>query len=83
MLPEGPVPSDHSPLPACSKFPSAPRQWGQGPVTLLGDAMHPAGPAGQGFGMAAEDAHQLGLSIGQLGPTAGALRDYEQARAER
>lgn len=64
-------------------FDTLPTEWGVGPVTLLGDAFHPAGPAGQGFGLAVEDAYQLAKSIQAHGPTEAALRDYEKARAER
>ena len=58
--------------------------WGQGPVTLLGDAAHPMLPhAGQGAAQALVDAVALGLVLGPPGDPAVALRRYERARTRR
>jgi salicylate hydroxylase len=59
--------------------------WGEGPVTLLGDAAHPMLPfLAQGACMAIEDAAVLAGSLAQSpGDTSFALRAYEQARGER
>jgi 2-polyprenyl-6-methoxyphenol hydroxylase-like FAD-dependent oxidoreductase len=58
--------------------------WGEGAVTLLGDAAHPMLPhAGQGAAQALEDAVGLGLALRAEGPIAPALRRYEQVRARR
>ena len=60
--------------------------WGTDRVVLLGDAAHPAPPsAGQGAGMALEDAVMLGACIGRHGPgeTAAALREYASRRRTR
>jgi hypothetical protein len=40
-------------------------------------------PAGQGFGQAAEDAHELALQVRAHGFTPEALRAYEAARVQR
>src|SRR5215217_6055887 len=61
------------------------QHWGQGPVTLLGDAAHPMLPyLAQGAAMAIEDAAVLGKWLG-LAPDdiPGALRQYERARRKR
>jgi 2-polyprenyl-6-methoxyphenol hydroxylase-like FAD-dependent oxidoreductase len=59
-------------------------QWGQGPITLLGDAAHPMLPqTGQGAAQALEDAVALGLALTSTGDAAGALRRYEQVRSLR
>jgi salicylate hydroxylase len=61
------------------------RQWGEGPVTLLGDAAHPMLPfLAQGAAMAIEDAAVLAANFAQR-PTdpAAALRQYERARRRR
>jgi len=61
------------------------QHWGQGPVTLLGDAAHPMLPyLAQGAAMAIEDAAVLGRCLGEMrdDPTS-ALRVYEQKRTER
>ncbi len=58
--------------------------WGDGPITLLGDAAHPMLPqTGQGAAQALEDAVALGAAL--TPPTAGAvaLREYERVRAAR
>jgi 2-polyprenyl-6-methoxyphenol hydroxylase-like FAD-dependent oxidoreductase len=62
-------------------------QWGDGPVTLLGDAAHPMLTAlAQGAAMAIEDAVVLAHTL--AGPAAGdglvlALRAYEDRRRDR
>jgi len=58
--------------------------WGEGPVTLLGDAAHPMLPhTGQGAAQAVEDAVALGLALRPGGSFSQALRRYEQVRARR
>ena len=58
--------------------------WGQGPVTLLGDAAHAMTPnLGQGACQAIEDAVALGRAVARDGPTAQALRTYEAVRITR
>jgi prepilin-type processing-associated H-X9-DG protein len=60
-------------------------RWGEGPVTLLGDAAHPMLPyTGQGAAQALEDAAGLGRALhgGTTDPVA-ALRRYEAVRAAR
>jgi salicylate hydroxylase len=63
--------------------------WGSDRVTLLGDAAHPAPPsAGQGAGMALEDAVMLAACLRRAGTgnEQGALREYmfrRQARTTR
>jgi 2-polyprenyl-6-methoxyphenol hydroxylase-like FAD-dependent oxidoreductase len=60
------------------------KHWGQGPVTLLGDAAHPMLPhAGQGAAQALEDAVTLGRTLERLGPNEPALRRYELLRKAR
>ncbi|MFE5858818.1 FAD-dependent oxidoreductase [Streptomyces sp. NPDC056500] len=62
-----------------------PRWWGQGPMTLMGDAAHAIPPrAGMGANQALEDAWVLTQAIvaGKADP-AGALRAYETARVRR
>jgi salicylate hydroxylase len=61
------------------------KQWGQGPVTLLGDAAHPMLPyLAQGAAMAIEDALVLGQCLGEIpDDPVGALRAYEQKRSAR
>ena len=61
------------------------RQWGAGPVTLLGDAAHPMLPfLAQGAAMAIEDAAVLANNL-VLSPDdpAAAMRLYERARLGR
>ncbi len=62
-------------------------KWGDGRVTLLGDAAHAATPyLGRGAGEAAEDALIVAQRLGRLsslagpGAVAAALRDYERTR---
>lgn len=61
------------------------KQWGDGPVTLLGDAAHPMLPyLAQGGAMAIEDAAVLARCLAQSpddAPTA--LRNYETKRRSR
>jgi FAD-dependent urate hydroxylase len=58
--------------------------WGQGRVTLLGDASHPTTPTlGQGACQALEDAVVLAWSLRQQGLQAASLRAYEAARRQR
>jgi 2-polyprenyl-6-methoxyphenol hydroxylase-like FAD-dependent oxidoreductase len=58
--------------------------WGQGPVTLLGDAAHPMLPhAGQGAAQALEDAVALGRALTGAADPVSALREYERRRARR
>ena len=67
----------------CDRVPS--RSWGNGLVSLIGDAAHPMLPfLAQGAAMAIEDAAVLAreLSRSPVDP-AGALRRYEQARQTR
>ncbi len=59
-------------------------RWGQGGVTLLGDAAHPMTPdLGQGAAQAMEDAVVLARSLREAGDTAEALRRYERLRSAR
>ncbi len=61
------------------------RRWGDGPVTLLGDAAHPALPfLAQGAAMAIEDAAVLAASLARTpDDVAGAMRRYETSRRAR
>lgn len=59
-------------------------RWGEGRVTLLGDAAHPTTPnLGQGACMAIEDAIVLARSLQNGDDVAVALRHYENKRYER
>src|SRR5919204_614831 len=59
-------------------------RWGEGRVTLLGDAAHPMSPTqGQGACQAIEDAVVLGKSLRQHADVPTALRAYEQRRIPR
>ena len=60
-------------------------RWGDGPVTLLGDAGHPMLPfLAQGAAMAIEDAAVLAASMARTpDDIAGAMRRYERARRRR
>lgn len=58
--------------------------WGDGPVTLLGDAAHPMLTSlGQGACMAIEDAVVLAHSVASAETPVAGLRRYEDARRER
>jgi 2-polyprenyl-6-methoxyphenol hydroxylase-like FAD-dependent oxidoreductase len=65
------------------------KRWGDGRVTLLGDAAHPTVPTlGQGAGMAIEDGVVLGRELAAVAPlsmTAArmGLESYERARIPR
>jgi 2-polyprenyl-6-methoxyphenol hydroxylase-like FAD-dependent oxidoreductase len=60
------------------------RRWGQGQVTLLGDAAHPCTPnLGQGGCMALEDAAVLAKCFDQETSPEVALRRYEALRRQR
>jgi salicylate hydroxylase len=60
------------------------KQWGSGPVTLLGDAAHPMLPyLAQGAAMAIEDAAVLAHCLTQTDDTPAALRSYEDKRRKR
>jgi 2-polyprenyl-6-methoxyphenol hydroxylase-like FAD-dependent oxidoreductase len=57
--------------------------WGNGRVTLVGDAAHPLAPAlAQGACQAIEDAGMLGFCL-RAEPAIQALRAYEHARIKR
>lgn len=60
-------------------------RWGQGPVTLLGDAAHPMLTSlSQGAGSSIEDGYVLARSLaGRRADPVAALRDYERARIPR
>lgn len=59
-------------------------QWGQGRVTLLGDAAHATLPLmAQGAAMAFEDAVVLARAFAAAGSVEDALKIYEDARRER
>lgn len=62
-----------------------PKIWGKGPVTLLGDAVHPMLPfLAQGGAMAVEDAATLNHCLKDASMTLEhALRHYEKQRFER
>jgi salicylate hydroxylase len=58
--------------------------WGQGHVTLLGDACHPTLPfMAQGAVQAIEDGFILARALAQFPDVAQALRRYEDARRDR
>jgi 2-polyprenyl-6-methoxyphenol hydroxylase-like FAD-dependent oxidoreductase len=60
------------------------RRWGEGCVTLLGDAAHPTTPnLGQGACMAIEDAFVLAQCLTRKGEMQGRLRKYESVRFKR
>lgn len=59
-------------------------RWGEGRVTLLGDAAHPMTPnLGQGACMAIEDAVVLASALGEQANPAQALQLYATRRLER
>ncbi|MFF7633252.1 FAD-dependent oxidoreductase [Kitasatospora sp. NPDC008050] len=58
--------------------------WGDGPVTLVGDAAHPMLTSlSQGAGSAIEDGYALAHHLARAGDVATGLRRYEAARRER
>ncbi|NJP66955.1 FAD-dependent monooxygenase, partial [Streptomyces spiramenti] len=58
--------------------------WGDGPVTLLGDAAHPMLTSlGQGAAMAVEDSAVLARCVATATDVTAGLRAYERARRER
>jgi len=60
------------------------KRWGEGRVTLLGDAAHAMTPnLGQGACQAIEDGVVLGKSLGAGGDLVEALRAYEKRRIKR
>ena len=61
------------------------KSWGDGPVTLIGDAAHPMLPfLAQGAAMAIEDAAVLAASMARTpDDVAGAMRRYENERRRR
>ncbi len=60
------------------------RKWGEGRVTLLGDAAHPTLPyLAQGAVMAIEDGAVLTRALAQAGNLADALQLYERNRVDR
>jgi len=60
------------------------RSWGNGRITLLGDAIHPTTPnLGQGGCLAMEDAMILARCFEKYGPNEEALRRYERCRNKR
>jgi len=60
------------------------RNWGDGRVTLLGDAAHPITPnVGQGACLAIEDAAWLAKSLAATPDAASAFRAYEAKRMKR
>jgi salicylate hydroxylase len=60
-------------------------RWGEGPVTMLGDAVHPMLPfLAQGGAMAIEDAEVLGTCLAAMpNDIPGAMRSYERQRRVR
>lgn len=64
--------------------PRPPKPWGDGPLTLLGDAAHPTTPnLGQGACMALEDAAVMAQALASIPDIATAFRVYEMTRFER
>ena len=60
------------------------RRWGDGRVTLLGDAAHAMKPnLGQGAAQALEDAAVLGEALADASDPVAGLRGYEQRRMRR
>jgi 2-polyprenyl-6-methoxyphenol hydroxylase-like FAD-dependent oxidoreductase len=60
------------------------RRWGEGRVTLLGDAAHATQPTlGQGAALALEDAVVLARCVAEGGTQPEALREYERRRVAR
>jgi 2-polyprenyl-6-methoxyphenol hydroxylase-like FAD-dependent oxidoreductase len=60
------------------------KQWGNGPVSLLGDAAHPMQTGlSQGAGSTVEDGYVLAEAIARVSDPAAALRKYEDMRRKR
>jgi 2-polyprenyl-6-methoxyphenol hydroxylase-like FAD-dependent oxidoreductase len=60
------------------------KQWGRGPITLLGDAAHPMLTSrSQGASSAIEDGYVLGEAIARIPDPVEALRAYEDRRRAR
>jgi 2-polyprenyl-6-methoxyphenol hydroxylase-like FAD-dependent oxidoreductase len=60
------------------------RRWGEGRLTLLGDAAHPCTPdLGQGACQALESAVVLSRCLGEVDDAEAALRRYEEQRGAR
>jgi 2-polyprenyl-6-methoxyphenol hydroxylase-like FAD-dependent oxidoreductase len=60
------------------------KQWGNGPVSLLGDAAHPMQTGlSQGAGCAVEDGYVLAEAIARVHDPVAALRKYENLRRGR
>jgi len=60
------------------------KHWGQGRVSLIGDAAHPMAPTfGQGACMAIEDAVVLAESLRRANDPGSGLREYENRRRLR
>jgi 2-polyprenyl-6-methoxyphenol hydroxylase-like FAD-dependent oxidoreductase len=60
------------------------KQWGRGPITLLGDAAHPMLTSrSQGASSAVEDAYVLAEALARIPDAVEALRAYENRRRNR
>jgi 2-polyprenyl-6-methoxyphenol hydroxylase-like FAD-dependent oxidoreductase len=60
------------------------KQWGRGPVTLLGDAAHPMLTSrSQGASSAVEDGYVLAEALARIPDAVEALRAYEDRRRRR
>jgi 2-polyprenyl-6-methoxyphenol hydroxylase-like FAD-dependent oxidoreductase len=58
--------------------------WGDGPVTLVGDAAHPMLTSlSQGAGSAIEDGYALSVHLAKAGDAVTGLRRYEESRRDR
>jgi FAD-dependent urate hydroxylase len=63
---------------------AVPRTWGEGPITLVGDAAHSMPPTrAQGANQALEDAWALAVALRRGGEVADALRSYEHIRSPK
>jgi FAD-dependent urate hydroxylase len=61
-----------------------PKQWGRGPITLVGDAVHAVPPrTGMGANQALEDAWVISRALSRPGAPADLLRAYEKTRRRR
>lgn len=64
--------------------PRLPQPWGDGPITLLGDAAHATTPnLGQGACMAIEDGAVMAQALAAIPDIAAAFRVYEMTRFQR